>query len=66
MKRAQPVRRRPADGVRPVFAQSMSKSTVRVGGQPMFPNKTIVANAANPPIKPRWSPRCRPRDWWTL
>jgi hypothetical protein len=35
----------------------MSESTVRVGGQPMFPNKTIVANAANPPITPRWSPR---------
>jgi hypothetical protein len=57
VKRAQPVRRRAADGVRPVFAQSLSESTVRVGGQSMFPNKTIVANAANPPIKPRWSPR---------
>lgn len=31
----------------PVFAQSASESTVRVGGQSMFPNKTIVANAVN-------------------
>src|SRR6202046_5988306 len=32
----------------PVFAgQTMSESTVRVGGQAMFPSKTIVANAVN-------------------
>ena len=31
----------------PVFAQDMSASTVRVGGQAMFPSKTIVANAVN-------------------
>jgi uncharacterized surface protein with fasciclin (FAS1) repeats len=29
------------------FAQTMSESTVRVGGQAMFPSKTIVANALN-------------------
>jgi uncharacterized surface protein with fasciclin (FAS1) repeats len=34
--------------VAPVFAgQTMSESTVRVGGQAMFPSKTIVANAVN-------------------
>jgi uncharacterized surface protein with fasciclin (FAS1) repeats len=32
----------------PVFAgQTMSEPTTRVGGQPMFPSKTIVANAVN-------------------
>ena len=31
----------------PAFAQSMSDQTVRVGGNPMFPSKTIVANAVN-------------------
>jgi uncharacterized surface protein with fasciclin (FAS1) repeats len=30
----------------PAFADTMGP-TVRVGGQPMFPNKTIVANAVN-------------------
>ena len=31
----------------PAFAQAMSEPTVRVGGQAMFPSKTIVANAVN-------------------
>jgi uncharacterized surface protein with fasciclin (FAS1) repeats len=31
----------------PAFAQTMSEPTVRVGGQAMFPSKTIVANALN-------------------
>jgi uncharacterized surface protein with fasciclin (FAS1) repeats len=31
----------------PVFAQSMSEPTVLVGGQSMFPSRTIVANAVN-------------------
>src|ERR1700679_3014493 len=31
----------------PLFAQGMSDQTVRVGGQAMFPSKTIVANAVN-------------------
>jgi uncharacterized surface protein with fasciclin (FAS1) repeats len=31
----------------PAFAQSMSQGTVTVGGQAMFPSKTIVANAVN-------------------
>src|SRR5215467_4125392 len=31
----------------PVLAQNMSEQTVRVGGQAMFPSKTIVANAVN-------------------
>src|SRR3954447_9745840 len=31
----------------PAFAANMSESTVRVGGQAMFPSKTIVANAVN-------------------
>jgi uncharacterized surface protein with fasciclin (FAS1) repeats len=31
----------------PAFAQSASESVVRVGGQSMFPSKTIVANAVN-------------------
>ena len=31
----------------PAFAQHMSEPTVRVGGQAMFPSKTIVANAVN-------------------
>jgi uncharacterized surface protein with fasciclin (FAS1) repeats len=31
----------------PGFAQTMSDTTVRVGGQAMFPSKTIVANALN-------------------
>src|SRR5215467_9203871 len=31
----------------PVFAQDMSEQTVRVGGQAMFPSRTIVANAVN-------------------
>ena len=31
----------------PVFAQSTAERTVRVGGQSMFPSKTIVANAVN-------------------
>jgi uncharacterized surface protein with fasciclin (FAS1) repeats len=31
----------------PVFAQGMSEQTVSVGGQSMFPSKTIVANAVN-------------------
>ena len=31
----------------PVFAQGMPGATVRVGGQEMFPSKTIVANAVN-------------------
>jgi uncharacterized surface protein with fasciclin (FAS1) repeats len=31
----------------PVFAQHMSEPTIRVGGQAMFPSKTIVANAVN-------------------
>ena len=31
----------------PVLAQNMSEPTVRVGGQAMFPSKTIVANAVN-------------------
>jgi uncharacterized surface protein with fasciclin (FAS1) repeats len=29
----------------PAFAQTMSEPTIRVGGQAMFPSKTIVANA---------------------
>ena len=31
----------------PVFAQEMTAQTVLVGGQSMFPGKTIVANAVN-------------------
>ena len=31
----------------PAFAQTMSEPTIRVGGQAMFPSKTIVANAVN-------------------
>jgi uncharacterized surface protein with fasciclin (FAS1) repeats len=31
----------------PVFAQGMFDPSVRVGGQSMFPSKTIVANAVN-------------------
>ena len=31
----------------PVFAQTRSEPTVPVGGQAMFPSKTIVANAVN-------------------
>jgi len=31
----------------PAFAQSNTDQTVRVGGQAMFPSKTIVANAVN-------------------
>src|ERR1700747_147908 len=31
----------------PVVAQTMSDPTVRVGGQAMFPSKTIVSNAVN-------------------
>jgi uncharacterized surface protein with fasciclin (FAS1) repeats len=31
----------------PLFAQGGSEPTVRVGGQAMFPTKTIVANAVN-------------------
>ncbi len=31
----------------PAFAQPMAEPTVRVGGQAMFPSKTIVANAMN-------------------
>jgi uncharacterized surface protein with fasciclin (FAS1) repeats len=31
----------------PAYAQNMSEPTVRVGGQAMFPSKTIVANAVN-------------------
>jgi uncharacterized surface protein with fasciclin (FAS1) repeats len=31
----------------PAFAQQMTEPTVRVGGQSMFPSKTIVANALN-------------------
>ena len=31
----------------PVFAQGMPGSTVTVGGQAMYPTKTIVANAVN-------------------
>jgi len=31
----------------PVIAQPMSEATVRVGGQAMFPSRTIVANAVN-------------------
>jgi len=31
----------------PAIAQPLSESTVRVGGQAMFPSKTIVANAVN-------------------
>jgi uncharacterized surface protein with fasciclin (FAS1) repeats len=31
----------------PVFAQSMPEQTVRVGGNAMYPSKTIVANAVN-------------------
>jgi uncharacterized surface protein with fasciclin (FAS1) repeats len=31
----------------PVFTQAMAEPAVRVGGQAMFPNKTIVANALN-------------------
>ena len=31
----------------PVFAQGMPGATVSVGGQAMFPTKTIVANAVN-------------------
>lgn len=31
----------------PAIAQPMSEATVRVGGQAMFPSKTIVANAVN-------------------
>src|SRR5436190_4410343 len=31
----------------PVLAQTMTEMTVRVGGQAMFPSKTIVANAVN-------------------
>ena len=31
----------------PAFAQTMSEPAVRVGGQAMFPTKTIVANAVN-------------------
>jgi len=37
----------PALAQSPAFAQSMSEPTVRVGGQAMFPSKTIVANAVN-------------------
>ena len=37
----------PALAQSPAFAQSMSDQTVRVGGQAMFPSKTIVANAVN-------------------
>ena len=33
--------------VAPVMAQNMSEPAVRVGGQAMFPSKTIVANAVN-------------------
>ena len=36
----------------PGFAQTMSEPTVRVGGQAMFPSKTIVANATTR----RWLP----------
>ena len=31
----------------PAFAQTMSEPTIRVGGQAMFPSKTIVANAVH-------------------
>jgi len=31
----------------PAFAQTMSESTISVGGQAMFPSKTIVANAVH-------------------
>src|SRR6478735_358153 len=31
----------------PLMAQNMADQTVRVGGQAMFPSKTIVANAVN-------------------
>jgi uncharacterized surface protein with fasciclin (FAS1) repeats len=31
----------------PAFAATMSENTVRVGGQAMYPSKTIVANALN-------------------
>lgn len=31
----------------PALAQPMSDATVRVGGQPMFPSRTIVANAVH-------------------
>jgi uncharacterized surface protein with fasciclin (FAS1) repeats len=37
----------PAFAQSPAFAQTMSDQTVRVGGQAMFPSKTIVANAVN-------------------
>ncbi len=37
----------PAFAQSPALAQSMSDQTVRVGGQAMFPSKTIVANAVN-------------------
>ena len=37
----------PALAQSPASAQSMSEPTVRVGGQAMFPSKTIVANAVN-------------------
>ena len=37
----------PAFAQFPAFAQTMSDQTVRVGGQAMFPSKTIVANAVN-------------------
>jgi uncharacterized surface protein with fasciclin (FAS1) repeats len=31
----------------PVFAQAMSESTIRVGGEAMYPTKTIVSNAVH-------------------
>jgi uncharacterized surface protein with fasciclin (FAS1) repeats len=37
----------PAFAQFPASAQTMSDQTVRVGGQAMFPSKTIVANAVN-------------------
>ena len=37
----------PALAQSPASAQSMSEPTVRVGGQALFPSKTIVANAVN-------------------
>ena len=37
----------PAFAQFPALAQTMSDQTVRVGGQAMFPSKTIVANAVN-------------------
>ena len=48
----------------PVFAQTASEPTVRVGGQAMFPSKTIVGNAVNSAEIGRAS--CRERVSYTV